>query len=221
VKNAHNNMNGNDKRIASCKAVGGQKKRSGHTLEHLHDSLFGETQTTTSTKAEADCKITNADHLEQIRATFPDLKIDGHVSVKSGNNLQFTLGNIPEITDVDDKLAAMKTPALWQKYLAKSESGKPCDLLTYFDRNNNTWTYFAMADVINFIATKSTWRMLSSGRIKGDFQDSSKKGYSQYLTYEYRQTHRSYFLGANGNKGKPLIRLLTTNLRHFTKQSSL
>jgi len=219
MNGAHNNdMNGNDKRIASCKAVGGDKKRSGHSLEHLHDSLFGEEQTTTSTKAEADCKITNPDYLEEIRATFPDLKIDGHVSVKSGSNLQFTLGNIPEITDVEDKLASMKAPALWQKYLAKSESGKPCDLLTYFNKADQTWTYFAMADVINFITTKSTWRSLSTGRIKGDFSDSSKKGYSQYLTYEYRPTHRSYFLGANGNKGKPLIRLLTTNLRHFVKR---
>ena len=211
-------MNGNDKRIASCKAVGGDKKRSGHSLEHLHDSLFGEEQTTTSTKAEADCRITKLEYLEEIRATFPDLKIDGHVSVKSGSNLQFTLGNIPEITDVEDKLASMKTPALWQKYLAKSESGKPCDLLTYFNRADQTWTYFAMNDIINFITTKSTWRSLSTGRIKGDFRDSSKKGYSQYLTYEYRPTHRSYFLGANGNKGKPLIRLFTSNLRHFVKR---
>jgi hypothetical protein len=40
---------------------------------------------------------------------------------------------------------------------------------------------------------------------------------SQYLTYEYRETHVSYVLGANGNKGKPFIRLLTQNLRHIRR----
>lgn len=28
---------------------------------------------------------------------------------------------------------------------------------------------------------------------------------SQYITYEYRDTHKSYFLGFNGNKGSKFI----------------
>ena len=40
------------------------------------------------------------------------------------------------------------------------------------------------------------------------FDDGTKKGYSQYITYEYRDSHKSYFLGANGGKGINLINLL-------------
>ena len=49
---------------------------------------------------------------------------------------------------------------------------------------------------------------MKTGRIKGDFNNNSKKGFSQYITYEYRHTHKSYFLGLNGGKGKKFIELL-------------
>ena len=65
-----------------------------------------------------------------------------------------------------------------------------------------------MDDIINYITNKTEWRKLNSGRIKGDFQDMSKKGKKQYLTYEYRPTHKSYFLGLNGGKGIEFINLL-------------
>ena len=65
-----------------------------------------------------------------------------------------------------------------------------------------------MSEVIAFIVDKCTWRALETGRFKGDFENDTKKGFSQYLTYEYRETHKSHFLGANGGKGKQLMELL-------------
>jgi hypothetical protein len=95
--------------------------------------------------------------------------------------------------------------------LKKINSDKPVDLLVYKDTNNNRWIFFNIDDIINFIANECIWRKLSTGRIKGDFNDNSRKGKSQYITYEYRNTHNSYFLGLNGNKGKKFIELLMNN----------
>jgi hypothetical protein len=77
---------------------------------------------------------------------------------------------------------------------------------------------FSLPDIINFIVDKCIWRKLKTGRIKGDFNDDSKKGISQYITYEYRNTHKSYFLGLNGGKGKKFIKLLmneTYGINHY------
>jgi hypothetical protein len=202
-------LTGNEKRKASCKAVGSEKKKTGHKREDVFGDRFCD-PTATTYKAEADKTITNKELLATLNAGIGPIKT-GATSLKSGNNLQFTLGNIPEITDAEDKLAAMSKRALWEKYLAKSHSGNPASVLCY--KHEDGWTLFNMDDVLNFIVEKATWRVLSTGRIKGDFADGSSKGYSQYLTYEYRDTHKSYFLGANGGKGKSFIALLKANLR--------
>lgn len=196
-------LTGNEKRKASCKAVGSEKKRMGHR----HEDTFGDRfcdPTAITYKAEADKNITNKNLLETLNTAIGPLKT-GAASLKSGNNLQFTLGNIPEITDAEDKLSAMSKRSLWEKYLAKSHSANPASILCY--KTDAGWTFFNMGDVLDFIVARATWRLLPSGRIKGDFNGT------QYLTYEYRSTHGSYFLGANGNKGKPFIALLKANLR--------
>jgi hypothetical protein len=210
-----NELKGNDKRKASCKKIGGEKKRGGHSLEKVFDEAVGVCSTTTSTKPEADCTIVRDGErgkalVEKLEAVFGPLT-SFHCSLKSGNNLQFTLGVIPEITQSETKIAAMSQPSLWEKYLGKSKSNKPAELLVYFDKVN--WIFFKMSDVIDFIVKNSTWRLLETGRLKGDFKDDTRKGFSQYLTYEYRSTHKSYFLGANGGKGKPFIELLMKNLK--------
>ena len=56
-----------------------------------------------------------------------------------------------------------------------------------------------MDEVIDFIMENAEWRLLETGRIKGDFYGT------QYLTYEFRSTHNSHFLGANGNKGHVFV----------------
>jgi hypothetical protein len=215
----------NEKRIKSCKAVGGEKKRTGHGWEAMHNGLFGITSVhdVVSTKAEADCVISpinpaGAALLEELNAAFGG-ESKGRVSVKSGNNLQFTLGVIPELELAEDKsAAALGSPEFWNKYLAKSESKIPCDLLCYYDKPSNSLTYFNMPDVVGFIVEKCMWRFLKTGRAKGDFADGSKKGHRQYLTYEYRPTHKSHFLGANGGRGKLFVDLLVGNLRHVVRR---
>lgn len=218
-------LTGNEKRIASCKMVGGEKKRGGHALEHKHDALVGIVASTTSTKPEADCLISpenprGAELLKELAEKFGEPGLS-NCSIKSGMNLQFVLGNIPEITEagsMDARLSAMANPDLWWKYLGKSQSKKPANLLVYYDKANDSWTYFKMADCIQFIVSKATWRGLeATGRMKADFADKSRKGFSQYLTYEYRSTHKSHFLGANGNKGLPFIQLLKASIPFLEK----
>lgn len=201
-------LTGNDKRKASCKAVGSEKKKSGHKREDVFGSRFCD-PTPTTYKAEADKVITNPELLETLTKAFGTLK-SGAVSIKGGSSLQFTLGRIPEVSDADNKLDAIKNRAVWEKYLGKSMSKTPAELLCY--KTPSGWIFFKMDSVIDFIVTKCMWRLLPTGRIKGDFADDSRKGFGQYLTYEYRDTHNSHLLGASGNKGKPFIALLKSKI---------
>lgn len=211
-------LTGNAKRKASCKQVGGAKKRRGHYLEGIFNQQFGDPQCALTYKAEADCTLCDANIatkalLESLTKTIGWNAADPthhSISLKSGSNIQFTLGNIPEITEATDKLAAMKETSLWNKYLKKSESEKPAGLLVYFDLASKSWVFYNMDQVIDFIVANSRWRLLATGRIKGDFQKETR--YKQYLTYEYRDTHGSYFLGANGGQGKPFMNLLKKKL---------
>jgi hypothetical protein len=205
-------LKGNDKRRESCKKMGSEKKKTGHKREEEFGELFCDPSNITY-KAEADKTITNSALLDILRRKLGVLS--GRTSIKSGNNLQFTLGNIPEITNAEDKLQAISQVSVWNKYLGKNHSSAPADILSY--RENRTWIFFNMHHVINFIVSSATWRIIDSGRIKGDFEDSSKKGKSQYLTYEYR-SGKGYFLGANGNRGKPFIVLLTKNLLYHIEE---
>jgi hypothetical protein len=208
---------GNDKRIESCKKVGGDKKRRGHALEKEFNTQFGGAEDQITYKAVADCTLcaenpnTKTLLTSLIKTLDLDTKDSSHLSIslKSGKNLQFVLGNIPEITkptDVKEKLNVMKSPHIWNKYLKKSESEKPAGLLVYYNADTSSWIFFKMDTIINFIVTNCKWRSLETGRMKGDF--GTEKGFVQFLTYEYRTTHKSHFLGANGNKGLPFIELL-------------
>ena len=92
---------GNAKRKASCKKVGGDKKRAGHKIEDIFNEQFGKISPTTY-KAEADCTISaeNANGLQlmtDLQAKFGEID-NYNLSVKSGENLQFVLGRIDEIT---------------------------------------------------------------------------------------------------------------------------
>jgi hypothetical protein len=201
---------GNEKRKESCKAIGGAKKIRGHAIERVFKEQFGD-RTPVTYRAEADALLPLGSYMSEIWKIL-GLLPDGSTSIKSGKNLQFTLGSIPEVTKSSEKIAALSDPTLWIKYLKKGESKNPATLLCYYD--SSMWHFFKMDDVIEFIIAKGKWRELSSGRFKCDFDDDSKKGSRQYLTYEYRSTHKSYFLGANGGRGADFIKLLTKNLRH-------
>lgn len=209
IKQTITTPRGNAKRIQSCKMVGGFKKRIGHNREELFNNQFGVKGSALTYKAQADCILAKDNNI--YKQLIPALNITSdqkNVSIKSGNNLQFTLGNIPEITNAENKLDVMKDVKLWNKYLKKSESECPADLLAYFTESE--WIFFKMDNVVEFITNRFTWRQLPSGRIKGDCDGL------QYLTYEYRSGHRSHFLGANGNKGKPFIEKLKSSIPYVS-----
>jgi len=210
---------GNAKRIQSCTLIGGAKKRIGHTRETMFNTQFGNAENAISYKAEADCTLSydcedSKPIIDMIREKLKIYSNSVAISLKSGKNLQFTLGNIPEITDVSDKIIAMKSPSLWNKYLKKSESKHPADVLVYNDSLKNKWVFFAMDDVVNYIVNSASWRLLVTGRIKGDFKINEKDS-RQFLTYEYRP-NKGYLLGANGGQGGKFIDLLTKNIPNFS-----
>lgn len=203
---------GNDKRKESCKKVGAEKKNKGHKREKDFQKKYN--------PLEVDNQIEyGATSDTSICPTHPicdKLYLIGepenlNVTNKSGNNIQLTLGNISELKGIDsDKLNndPEYVRYIFNKYLKKSMSQKPAGILVYKDTKNKKWVFFNTDDIVKYIAEKCKWRKLKSGRIKGDFVDDSKKGYSQYITYEYRNTRNNYFLGFNGNKGIKFIDLL-------------
>lgn len=214
---------GNAKRKLSCQQVGGEKKKKGHLYEDYFKSQYFPESRTSKTEygATSDASICAYTPFAQylaitlgLPASYPDVAYY-HASIKSGTCHQYVLGNIPELL-VENNLSVLNDPdsckQLFNKYLKKSASGKPSDLLTFYDAKYQKWLFFNMDNVVDFIVHNASWRKLQSGRIKGDFKDSSRKGFSQYITYEYRETHGSHFLGLNGGKGEKFIRLLQKNI---------
>jgi len=205
--------NGNEKRKESCKKVGAEKKQKGHKREkdflEKYNPLeldkpieYGATSDTRICSTHPICNKLN----EKIEPS------NRNVTNKSGNNIQLTLGNIPELKDIDvnqlNNNDGNCVCDIFNKYLKKNMSSKPAGILAYKDTINKKWIFFNTDDIVDYIVDKCIWRKLETGRIKGDLNDDSKKGFSQYITYEYRKTHKSYFLGFNGGKGIKFINLL-------------
>ena len=214
-------LSGNAKRKQTCQRVGGEKKRVGHKREDDFKLQFnpGSLAEKTEYAATSDTWLEQSSSIaESLRSAFALEDRDLYVSNKSGNNIQLTLGVIPELAG-DSVKEWIETPdncrALFNKYLKKSSSARPADLLVYKDTKEGKWEFFKMDDVVEFITKNAKWRTLESGRLKGDFEDSSRKGVTQYITYEYRGTHKSNFLGMNGNKGVAFIRLLKEKIPFY------
>lgn len=213
-------ISGNEKRKESCKKVGGKKKKAGHKIEDYFKKQFNPNSIDDRTEYGATSDTSIASDHNVLSLLKEKLDFDSetyYVSNKSGRNLQFVLGNINEL-NIDNNLEWIQNEensrSLFNKYLKKIESNKPSDLLAYYDESKKKWVFMVMNEIIHFISTKCKWRKLNSGRLKGDFDDNSNKGCRQYLTYEYRGTHGSHFLGANGNKGKPFIKLLKNEIKY-------
>jgi hypothetical protein len=226
-------LKGNDKRKESCKKVGGEKKRTGHDIEIEFLKQYNNPEYLKHEEAKKEGKSlieygatsdTTIDESHPIRSILKDtLNIIGmNVTNKSGKNLQFSLGKIPEFQQIQDatQINSEFVSNLLCNYLKKSNSIKPADILVYKYTSKKKWIFFNIMHVIDYIVEKGKWRKLESGRYKCDFTDGTKKGYSQYITYEYRDTHKSYFLGANCGKGINLINLLmdeTYGIKYHTE----
>lgn len=211
-----------DKHMSNCNTFTknekmSMKKKNGHKYEVEFMNLYCEYKNI-NYKSSSDCIIdVNNSICLRIQSL---LRVNTYnVSLKSGMNIQFVLGKITEL-NIPDNIQWLNKKEncrfFFKKYLQKSHSDSPSSLLVY--RDTDKWIFFNMNSIIDFIVTNIKWRKLVSGRIKGDFIDYSVKGISQYITYEFRKTHNQYFLGCNGNRGKPFIDLLMTNIDYFVEK---
>ena len=200
-----------------------QVKRKGHKREEIFHERFGEGAFLTNySGASADNYIRRDHPLREDLKKVLDINSNS-VSLKGGNTIQIHLGNLPELTNkeaykvsklkngntcVDHQVSfeeqeeQLRSSEFWGKYLKKG------DMLAY-NTANDRYIFFNMNDVISFICKECKWRMLPTGRLKGDFYNPEKGKEVQYLTYEYRRKKRSFVLGAHGGqKGKDFIELL-------------
>lgn len=204
-----------------------EKKRQGHYREKLFNQLFGKgrDEKINYSGASPDCAITDKE-LKETLLTI--LRVKGFkVSLKGGVTTQFHLGNCPELTKksvwkntskINEKgnssgdhgvswvkqQKVLKTKKFWNKYFKKD-----ADILCYTD-DCTDWWLFKFEDVIGFIVSNFDWRLLETGRIKGDYISTGK----QILTYENRKDKKTNFaLGAMGSSnGLEFKNLLSQNL---------
>jgi len=203
------------------------KKLIGHQNERDFNLVFGDRNAELNYSGpSSDCIIKDTKFFNLLKEK---LKVkDKNVSLKSGNTIQIHLGVFPELTIMDvwkknlgsinvngneyttskhgislaNQIKVLKNYNFWKKYLGKGE------ILCYRETKTK-WIFFNMDDVIKFIIKNFEWRLLVTGRLKGDFNNK------QYLTYEYRsEEHKKCFvLGAHGGeKGKEFISLLVKNI---------
>lgn len=140
------------------------------------------------------------------------------VLIKSGNNYQFKLGRIIEIENrVKEYINGGKIISFSENSEIESIVLSTDFLKTYAFKENlfvarkqYNWQIFHSIDIIELLQSKCSTRILSTGRIKFDFNhhDTIIKG---IITIEYRpESHKkSFVFGAHGgNSGEKLRSLL-------------
>jgi hypothetical protein len=203
-----------------------QKKELGHAEERTFNAFFGDKDKrfTNFSGASPDNEISNSNFQKKITDTLGLLN-SFKVSLKSGDTWQFHLGRIDELSPLS-KIKIEKTiknetrvvhaisfkrqqkilssTNFWENYLGKG------DLLCYNDKKKK-YTFFRMDYVINFICKNVNWRLLNTGRIKGDIMFKNKE--RAVLTFEYRSSKNQFALGAmSGKNGLLLFEILKQNL---------
>jgi hypothetical protein len=198
-------------------------KRMGHGEEITFNIIFGisSLDSLNLSGASEDCFVKKDNYKRTLKESL-DLDFEDYsVSLKSGKTWQFHLGSINEISSIDyiksniesvlvndkyethwkysnsfdNQLLSLKSYDFWKNYLKKG------NLLCYNDKRGN-YTFFKMDSVIDCIRKNFEWRLLETGRIKGDcFIDGKiRKG---VITIEYRnEDHKQCLvLGAMGGSG--------------------
>lgn len=229
-------------RSESMRAIGRIVKERGHAYEVVFNSLFHKRQGQLNLSgASSDCFVSGDDILKKLKP----LGVEGfNVSLKASDTWQFHLGNIPELSDTryyknslrkvipegrsrpetygthnktfEEQKIVLRSRPFWWKYLGKG------DYLCYTNRKG-LWRFFSMKSVIDFIVCNTEWRLLDTGRIKGDFKFKINENISepQYkvmkgiITFEFRdEEHKQNFvLGAHGAKnGLKFMNILSQNI---------
>jgi hypothetical protein len=204
-------------------------KKNGHMNEQIFNNIFGDTL------HKVNYSGSSADNYICVNNCYYDilyglsLKLERtniFCSLKSGSSFQFHLGNINELSDKDFYKTSLfknnknhtcgkhnisfniqneilKSFKFWEKYLKKGE------LLCVI--NDNTYIFFNMNDIINLIISKFNWRLLDTGRIRGDIYNN--KG---IITFEYRPDKNQFLLGHSGkNSGLRLLNILKNEIKHI------
>jgi hypothetical protein len=209
-------------------------KRRGHERERKFNDFFGSTDYKVNfSGATADNYIADTSLLSELReANILKKDVTPDVSLKGGNTIQIHLGSIPELTapdyevydldhttvdhkkTFDTQVEELKKVSFWEKYLKKG------NLLCYYN-DDSVWTFFDMKEVIDFIVHNTEWRILDTGRLKGDLPQAPSGKMKQIFTHEYRSKKRSFVLGAHGStKGKQFIDVLKNNINFLEKKTN-
>jgi hypothetical protein len=213
-------------------------KKMGHKAELEFNILFGDKSLSDMnfSGSSEDCYVIKNKYKELIKNKLNLVEDNLSVSLKTGSTWQFHLGRIDEISQLgyikdnisrgkdlkgkdltivkyskpfEEQLIELKSKSFWNKYLNKG------NLLCYYDKYG-TYTFFEMSKVIDSIISNFEWRILQSGRIKGDCIINNKlcKG---VITIEYREEpHNSLVLGSSGgSNGYRLFLMLKSNTNYI------
>ncbi len=165
------------------------------------------------------------------------IDIDGKLMLRVGKNWQFHLGDIPEIGSIDyfsksikkkklkskiiecgeynvdwnTQLKNLKSTDFWEKYFCKGHN------VFCFSNDNYEYFFFNIHEMVDFFIKNTTWRLLETGRIKGDLNLNEKNSVAIF-TLEFRnESHKKCFVfGAHGGgKGIQLFLILLRNIKHY------
>lgn len=185
------------------------------------------------------CKSSKEIYLN--KATHPEISneigIDGKLMLRVGKNWQFHLGDLPEIGSINEfaksikrkkistkilecgkynkdwetQLNELTSNSFWEKYFCKGHD------VFCFSNDNYEYFFFNIHDIVNFIIKNTKWRLLETGRIKGDLKLENGVKITIF-TIEFRnESHKKCFaFGAHGgNKGIQLFLILLRNIKHY------
>ncbi len=165
------------------------------------------------------------------------IKADGKLMLRVGKNWQFHLGEISDLGSLNnyaksiknknikgkilecgkydvnwnDQLAILKSTDFWEKYFCKGHN------VFCFSNDNFEYFFFNIHEMIEFIIENTNWRLLETGRIKGDLM-IDKESSKTIFTIEFRnESHKKCFaFGAHGgDKGIQLFLILLRNIKHY------
>lgn len=207
------------KRVETGRKLGREWKEVGHAAEFMFNAKFFKRDKLNFDGPSADCLV-NDKTFESLRT----LGVEGReVSLKAGSTAQFHLGVIDELSNKEhykrtlatrmvrgrpatcgkhhlsweDQLEVLRSKSFWRKYLGKG------DFYCQLEKDGKSYTFFSMEHVISFIVENAQWRLLETGRIKGDLPAAGKKGgfrLRPVITFEFRPEKGLFVLGANGGQ---------------------